>query len=144
VRPLDRQSSPLLTKDHPKLSTLDRCVELLPSSIFTELCSQSQTRLGVSSLGSEANQRAGTLRSLSSPADTDQTTAQRSLSLSPGLRTGAQRSISYPSGGGDQSIVKQTAPPSPRAARELDRTLRFVATHTVDMIIILFHCLVSQ
>lgn len=37
VRRLDKQCSPLLTKQAPKLSTLDRCVELLPAEVFDSL-----------------------------------------------------------------------------------------------------------
>lgn len=37
VRRLDKRCSPLLTKQAPKLSTLDRCVELLPPDVFDSL-----------------------------------------------------------------------------------------------------------
>lgn len=37
VRVLDKRCSPLLTKQAPKLSTLDRCVELLPPEVFDSL-----------------------------------------------------------------------------------------------------------
>lgn len=37
VRGLDKRCSPLLTKQAPKLSTLDRCVELLPPEVFDSL-----------------------------------------------------------------------------------------------------------
>ena len=37
VEQLEKQSSPLLTKNNPKLSTLDRCVEILPEPIFQQL-----------------------------------------------------------------------------------------------------------
>ena len=37
VEQLDKNSSPLLTKINPKLSTLDRCVEFLPDDIFQQL-----------------------------------------------------------------------------------------------------------
>ena len=37
VEQLDKSMSPLLTKQSPKLSTLDRCVEVLPEDIFYQL-----------------------------------------------------------------------------------------------------------
>ncbi len=37
VQQLDKSTSPLLTKQNPRLSTLDRCVEILPSYVFHSL-----------------------------------------------------------------------------------------------------------
>ena len=37
IQQLEKSSSPLLTKHNPRLSTLDRCVEILPSDVFAAL-----------------------------------------------------------------------------------------------------------
>ena len=43
IRQLDRQCSPLLTKQSPRLSTLDRCVERLPKDVFESLQPQQRS-----------------------------------------------------------------------------------------------------
>ena len=40
VQQLEKEDSPLLTQDNPRLSTLDRCVEILPGDVFNNLLDQ--------------------------------------------------------------------------------------------------------
>lgn len=44
LKPLNRSCSPLLTKANPKLSTLDRSVEVVPRNVFVELYNKAEEK----------------------------------------------------------------------------------------------------
>ena len=58
VQQLEKSSSPLLTKQSPRLSTLDRCVEVLPQEVFNALQprSRGENELTISALSAMQQQ----------------------------------------------------------------------------------------
>ena len=53
VEQLDKSASPLLTRQNPRLSTLDRCVEVLPSEVFNALKTNKPAESVVSAMSTQ-------------------------------------------------------------------------------------------